>query len=443
MKQLELNLQLGCIQASRRDPIAADFSTPTSSLLSPTISSRGQKRERVGANRCSPKSKPMILPRRFVSRYSFLPREESARSSLSSAPVSGRGFGRRLLVGIASLAIFSSLHAAELVVVASGLKNPRGLDFAPNGALYIAEAGIGGSGPKLDGPEGPVFFGLSGSVTRVWKGQQVRIVDGLPSLARLGGGGAGGPTGISFGELGNAVLTIGLGANPNVRADLGSEGALMGTALQLRPNGSLKLSADLAGFEGENDPDAQGPDSNPTGVLNEAGGTYFTDAGANALLYVAANGHISVVAVFPNRVVPSPFGGTMSMQSVPTNVVRGPDGALYVSELTGFPFPKGAANVYRVVPGSTPTVFASGFTNIIDLEFDAAGNLYVLEVSTNGLRTQGPGRLARVKQGGAIETIVSAGLVMPGGMAIGPDGLVYITNFGVFPNEGQVVKVQP
>jgi hypothetical protein len=35
-------------------------------------------------------------------------------------------------------------------------------------------------------------------------------------------------------------------------------------------------------------------------------------------------------------------------------VVVGPDGAYYVSQLTGFPFPVGAANVYRVVPGSAP-----------------------------------------------------------------------------------------
>jgi hypothetical protein len=66
-------------------------------------------------------------------------------------------------------------------------------------------------------------------------------------------------------------------------------------------------------------------------------------------------------------------------------VVRGPDGALYVSELTGFPFPLGGARIYRVAPGSAPTVYATGFTNVIDLEFDSAGNLYVLEIDRNGL----------------------------------------------------------
>lgn len=357
----------------------------------------------------------------------------------------------RLLAGITSLVLLGAAHAAELTVVASGLKNPRGLDFAPNGALYIAEAGEGGSGPSLQGGDGAtVYFGLSGAVTRLWKGEQVRIVDGLPSLAQIDGSSAGGPNNISFGNVGNAVLTISLGLDPAKRALLPAEAALMGSAFQLTPNGSLKLLADLAAYEAANDPDGNGPDSNPTGVFNGPAGTYFTDAGGNSLLYMAANGRVSLVAVFPNRLVPTPpflprppFGDTVPMQAVPTNVVRGPDGALYVSQLTGFPFPKGGANIYRVVPGSAPTVYATNFTNIIDLEFDAAGNLYVLEISTNGLLAPGPGRLARINVDGTVDTIVSAGLVMPGGMAIGPDGAIYISNYGTSPDAGQVVRVQP
>src|SRR6266540_1196878 len=42
----------------------------------------------------------------------------------------------------------------EVTTVATGLDNPRGLGFAPNGALYVAEAGRGGDGPCFPGPEG-------------------------------------------------------------------------------------------------------------------------------------------------------------------------------------------------------------------------------------------------------------------------------------------------
>ena len=38
-----------------------------------------------------------------------------------------------------------------LKVVAQGLDNPRGIGFEPDGALYVAEAGSGGSGPCVEG----------------------------------------------------------------------------------------------------------------------------------------------------------------------------------------------------------------------------------------------------------------------------------------------------
>jgi hypothetical protein len=95
------------------------------------------------------------------------------------------------------------------------------------------------------------------------------------------------------------------------------------------------------------------------------------------------------------------------------------------------------------VPGSAPTIYAEGFTNIIDLEFDAQGRLHVLEIDTNGLLApQIAGRLARVPAGGGTgQTIISVGLVMPGGMVIGPDGAIYISNFSTSPGAGEIVRV--
>ena len=84
------------------------------------------------------------------------------------------------------------------------------------------------------------------------------------------------------------------------------------------------------------------------------------DSGANDLLRVAADGTISVLATFPNRLVDAPPflglppGTQIPTDAVPTSVARGPDGAFYVGQLTGFPFPVGGANVYRIVPGQAP-----------------------------------------------------------------------------------------
>jgi hypothetical protein len=79
--------------------------------------------------------------------------------------------------------------------------------------------------------------------------------------------------------------------------------------------------------------------------------------------------------VFPVQPTPAPDGTVIPMHFVPTTVARGPDGAFYVGQLTGFPFPVGGARVWRVEPGSAPTVYASGFTNIIDIAFDRRGRL--------------------------------------------------------------------
>ena len=94
----------------------------------------------------------------------------------------------------------------------------------------------------------------------------------------------------------------------------------------------------------------------------------------------------------------------------------GPGGDLYVGQLTGAPFPVGAANVYRVpANGGTPAVVATGFTNIIDIAFDrATGVGYVLEHDADGIIPPlGPGvagRLIRLNANGTQTVISTPGL---------------------------------
>ena len=130
------------------------------------------------------------------------------------------------------------------------------------------------------------------------------------------------------------------------------------------------------------------------------------------------------------------------MNAVPTTVVRGPDGAYYVGQLTGFPFPVGGARVFRVVPGERPEVYARGFTNIIDIAFGRDGSLYVLEIAHNSLLAESPeGALIRVRPGGK-RSIVVDDLFFPSGLAIGSRGKLYVTNCGVCP-DGEVLRITP
>ncbi len=92
----------------------------------------------------------------------------------------------------------------------------------------MAEAGRGGAGPCIEGPEGNVCYGASGAVTHVRDGKQQRIAEGLPSLAGEDGSAATGPQGIASLGYGTLYVTIGLGNNPAVRSTLGDAGKHLG-----------------------------------------------------------------------------------------------------------------------------------------------------------------------------------------------------------------------
>jgi hypothetical protein len=114
---------------------------------------------------------------------------------------------------------------------------------------------------------------------------------------------------------------------------------------------------------------------------------------------------------------------------VPSSVTVGPDGALYVGELTGFPYRIGSARVWRVVPGKKPAVYAKGFTNISDVAFRGR-DLLVLELANKGLMNPAStGALIRVAPGGKQSVVVTQGLSTPTGLAVG-NGQIYISNYG-------------
>lgn len=134
---------------------------------------------------------------------------------------------------------------------------------------------------------------------------------------------------------------------------------------------------------------------------------------------------------------------------MPTAVARGPDGALYVGELTGFPFVQGLAGIYRVVPGQAPERYCSGgFKAIMDLGFGPDGSLYVVENATGPFPPPPPfapnsGRLSRVAPGCTSVEPVLEGLDLPTAVAVGGDGAIYVTNHGVTAGIGEVLMIAP
>lgn len=355
---------------------------------------------------------------------------------------------RKIFVAlVAALCVLAAAPGAGAVAtppfqtVMTGLDNPRGLAWGPEGGLYVAEAGRGGPIPCFPGPDGgPQVAGFTGGVSRLWHGVQERIASGLPSHSNPGGVAALGPHNIAMLGRGNARVTIGLGTHPSARAACGAVGPLFGWIARVLPNGNWRLETDLAAYEEANNPDHGVPDSNPYGLLAEPGANVATDAGGNSLLRIGANGSVSTLATFPSRAQ-----GRFS-DAVPTTVAVGPDGAYYVGELTGAPFVPGQANVYRVVPGQAPAVYRSQFSFIIDIAFGNDGSLYVLQFA-NGPGLSGPGELWRVSPDGSSRTLLATGLVAPGSVLLGPGGWIYISNCSIFPGtgpfpcNGQVVRI--
>jgi len=355
--------------------------------------------------------------------------------------------GLRTIVAVVATAAVALVAVgaagAAPTVVAAGLDNPRGLTFGADGTLYVAEAGRGGSGPCFMNSEPSlVCFGPTGAITEVRHGVQTRIASGLPSLAGAGGGGAIGPVDVSALGNGGVHFTLGLGSPPSVVAPGGPiAGSGMGSVNRLNGrSGTWTQIANLAANETATNPDGTDLDTNPYGVLALPGRTLVADAGGNALLQVSASGAVSTVAAFPPTPVNFPFPGFL-MDAVPTSVAQGPDGALYVGQLTGFPFPVGGSTVWRIGP-SGPVPFRTGFTNVVDITFGSDGSLYVVEIDSSSLRLPPEmiGSLIRVAPNGT-RTTIAGNLFSPGGVAFGPDGAPYVTVCSVCPGGGQVLRL--
>jgi hypothetical protein len=356
----------------------------------------------------------------------------------------------------------------DVDVIASGLDNPRHVAVSRDGDVYVAEAGRGGdpaTAPScFDSPEGPACTGATGAVTRISRGnrgsRQVRVASGLASFAPATGDNAIGPHGVYV--KGGKVLVTNGGPTAPMRGGevvlrdptLVAEdpvSALYGLLLEIRRNGRVREIADLWRFEHDFNPDAEEGnrliDSNPVDVLVDRGRFIVADAGGNTILRVSRRGSIRVLSLFPNVDTPGPGGGIVPMNAVPTGAVEGPDRAYYVSQLTGFPFPVGGANVFRVEPRSGAfTTYASGFTNAIDLDFGRDGTLYVLEIDSDSLLTpNAEGGLWAVPPGGGAPERIDlppGTLTHPGGLAVGRRGKLFVSNHGAEAGDGEVLEIE-
>ncbi|HEY6409277.1 MAG TPA: hypothetical protein VIY29_17590, partial [Ktedonobacteraceae bacterium] len=91
---------------------------------------------------------------------------------------------------------------------------------------------------------------------------------------------------------------------------------------------------------------------------------------------------------------------------------------------------------------------AVGLTTVLGIAFDAHGRLFALEADTvagfpGSPGSAGSGLVVCVGNNGKLTTVAS-GLTFPTGMTFGPDGNLYVSNFGFGvpgAGAGQIVRI--
>lgn len=368
-------------------------------------------------------------------------RQRSSRQKRAALALVSAAAAAIALVAAGAPAVAAS---GEPWVVATGLDNPRQLSIGAGGTVYVAEAGTGGDGQCLPNPENPddvVCLGNTGAITEIKRGTQTRVVTGLASLAGADGSAATGPSAVSVRGSNIAVL-MGLGGNGETRDLLGAAGSELGTVITGRIGQDLSIAVDVTGYEDANNPDGGLVDSNPNGFTDVNSKRWtIADAGANAIVTLGGNLPDQTVAVLPPA-FGLPPGGTepIPAESVPTNVVAGPDGAYYVSELLGFPFPVGESRIWRVVPGQEPTVYATGLSNVTSLAWQHQ-TLYAVQLSDSSfLSGDLTGSLRKVVPGSEQHPAVLDGLFAPYGVAI-HGKTAYVSTGSVAAGAGEVLAI--
>jgi hypothetical protein len=335
--------------------------------------------------------------------------------------------------------------------VARGLDNPRDLTWGPGSALYVAEAGHGSEpansecipGGPGGNPEEKTCVGFTSGVSRIDGSGVHKVLSGFASLAEGNGSFALGISGVSgsSSELEALEEQSAAGIPPEASkfisaATLAKGKEQLGRLLEIYGTNSYKVLADIGDFdyqwtlEHKNLVPEQFPDANPFALLTEANATWVIDAASNTLDERTLSNQLSVTAFFPNP---------PASDAVPTCIDRGPDGAFYVSQLTGVGNKAGAANVWRVVPGQEPTVWASGLTSVTGCGFGPDGQFYAVEFSNKPLQEAAPGtgEVVRVPPHSTSPTPIVENLSFPGGFAPGRwDDSLYISNWSVAPASG-------
>lgn len=317
------------------------------------------------------------------------------------------------------LPVFGLTHAQDMPplpgeAIASGLGSPRGLAFDAEGNLYIADAGTGGevvievtvSMPGFGGAF-PVNAGMTGNVLAVGAdGTLTGVVKGIPSYTQEMQEGFPETMGIYRAiPRGDSLWLIFSGSGPIALGRYWGNNIVELDAATLTTRRIINLDA----FEVANDPDSFGYDTNVADIAWDADGTlYIIDAGCNCLISWTEADGLQLVHAWGN--------------DVPTSIEIAENGDKYIGFL-GESLAPGAAKIEHWSGGEVVETFG-GLTAVTDILLSGDA-LYAVQLFLMGAEGPGAGNVVMVDAAGA--TPVVEGLMTPFGLAMSPDGDLYVS----------------
>jgi hypothetical protein len=340
---------------------------------------------------------------------------------------------------------FCNCHQDDLVasvsILASGLNNPRGLAFGPDGSLYVAEGGIGGANStagqctQVIPPVGPYTGSNTGArILRVDKaGNVTSVANDLPSSQ----------TAATQGSLVSGVGDVAFVGN-TLYAVLGGAGCSHGISgvpngiVRVHGNKTWEVVANLSEWQMSH------PVANPEEDDFEPDGTWYGMEAVGGNLYAVEPNHGEIVKVNKNGSINRLIDISASEGHIVPTAIAFYKGNFYVGNLGVFPI-TGNSSVYKVTNAGEISVVETGFHAILGIAFDKAGGMYVLENTTgNPFPTPGTGDIIRIDPSGERRTFVT-GLNLPTALAYGPDDNLYVSNWGFGPpalGGGQILKIK-